>query len=212
MESKLQKCTSDPQQQTFPIFKLPVELRLKIYYDSLITNVLNHLNLDYDRSDIRMVADLASSGKSDPQAEYDYSDRLISGDWSTHRIILDEAYNVFLTCREFRREGWETFWCNFPFAFTCINLARFIKSLTLSALVQVRYLKIVVSESDSRYRSLWRFHRPVDLFLAPYISLGSIPKSRFSRSYIPHSLEDQPKSYTAQCYPEFFDKKAGELP
>src|SRR5438034_5866670 len=194
---------TEQQQNTFPIFKLPIELRLKIYYHSLITTILNYLGLDYNRSDIRL-AELTNPQNID-------RDGLISGDWGAHRMILDQAYNFFLACQEFQCEGRKTFWGNFPFAFTYNNLSRFIKSLTLPALSQVRYLKMVVSESDCRYRSIWRFHRFADAFLAQHtFENGDAEWREFFPRYIPSRLQVRFENYYVQRYDEFFNKRIGE--
>ena len=155
-----------------------------------------------------MAAGLTNSQNIDPLFGYDDSDKLISNDWSTHRTILNQAYNFFLACREFQCEGWKVFWCNFPFAFTYHNLPRFVKSLTVPALIRVRYLKIVVSEADSRYRSIWRFNRIVDAFLAQqaYRNRGA----QFPR-YIVRQLRDAFAYYHDQSYRKFFNRKIGEL-
>ena len=83
-------------------------------------------------------------------------------------MILDQAHKFFLACREFQCQGWSVFLRNFPFAFAYHTLPSFIKSLTMPALIQVRYLKIVVSECDVRYRNIWRYHDHADLLLAKY--------------------------------------------
>jgi hypothetical protein len=91
-------------------------------------------------------------------------------------------------------------------------LPTFIKSLTVPALTQVGYLKIVVSESDSRYRSIVRFRTIADTFLAQHTFEGHLAEfmGHFSR-YIPPHLENAFDDYYIQCHSKFFDKKVGEL-